>query len=246
MIKCIAIDDDKMIREDIKDFLNQHFSKDLNLAAEATNVEGGVKAIEEHEPDLVFLDIHLADGTGFDVVAKSNFKDFDIIFITGFDVHAIKAIKIGALDYILKPFDEVELMAAVNKSIQNSNKEKYLEKLTSVSHEFFTGSTKKRIILRTNDIVHAVFEDDIIYCKADGNYTDFYTATMGRIVVSKPIKHMEELLSEGLFVRCHQSYIVNRDHVVQYNKDGVLVLRANFEVPVSVRRKEFTLNALFG
>jgi len=246
MIRCISIDDDQEIREDIKDTLAKYFNKELKLVEEASSVKTGIQAIESHKPDLVFLDVHLGDGTGFDIVTKCDYKDFDIIFITGFDSHAIKAIKIGALDYLLKPFDETELVAAINKSISNVHKEKYLEKLTSISNEFFTGATKKRIILRTNEMVHAVYEDDILYCKADGNYTDFHTISLGRIVVSKPIKHMEELLTENRFIRCHQSYIVNRDHVIQYNKDGVLVLQASIEVPVSIRRKDYTLKAVFG
>ncbi len=245
MIRCIVIDDDQDIREDIKAITSKYFNKEIKLVGEAFSVKSGVLAIEKHKPDLVFLDIHLGDGTGFDIVTKSDYKNFDIIFVTGYDSHAIKAIRIGALDYLLKPFDETELVAAVNKSISNNHKEKYLEKLTSISNEFFTGVARKRIILRSNEMVHAVYEDDILYCKADGNYTDFHTVNLGRIVVSKSIKHMEELLTENRFIRCHQSYIVNKDHVVQYSKDGVLILQTNLEVPVSTRRKEFTLNALF-
>ena len=245
MIRCIAIDDDQEIREDIKETVDSYFNKELKLIGEASSVQSGISAIDDLKPDLVFLDVHLGDGTGFDIVSQAEYKDYDIIFITGFDSHAIKAIKVGALDYLLKPFDETELVAAINKSINNNHKEKYIEKLTSISNEFFTGTSRKRIILRTNEMVHAVYEDDILYCKADGNYTDFYTTNLGRIVVSKPIKHMEELLTENRFIRCHQSYIVNRDHVVQYNKDGVLLLNANIEIPVSIRRKEFTLNSIF-
>jgi two-component system LytT family response regulator len=185
------------------------------------------------------------DGTGFDLLNQCAHKHFDIIFITGFDQHAIKAIKVGALDYVLKPIDDDEFKQAVQKSVDNYEKENDLEKLVEISSDYFRGVEKKRVILKTSDTVYAIYEEDIIYCRSDGNYTTFYTQQLEKIVVSKPLKQVEEILSENNFIRCHQSYIVNKKHVLKYNKQGVLIVHLDFKVPVSSRRKDYALKRIF-
>lgn len=245
-IKTLIIDDEGFVRKDIRAIIEEHFSKDLIIVAEAESVAQGLEAIAKYEPDLLLLDINMGDGTGFDLLEQSTFRDYDIIFVTGFDNHAIKAIKVGALDYIMKPVDEEELKEALERAIENHEKNNDLEKLIEVSSEFFRGAKKKRVILKTSDTVYAIYEDDIIYCRSDGNYTTFYTQQLEKILVSKPIKKIEEILSEDVFIRCHQSYIVNKKHVLKYNKQGVLIVNLDFKVPVSSRRKDYALKKIFG
>lgn len=245
MIKALLIDNEAHIREDIREKLETYFKDEILVVGEAEGVETGLKAIERHKPDLLFLDIHMDDGTGFDLINQSQRKDFDVIFITGFDQHAIKAIRVGALDYIIKPVDDDEFREAAQKAIQNYEKENHLEKLIEISSEYFKGAEKKRVILKTTDTVYAIYEDDIIYCRSDGNYTTFYTQQMEKIVVSKPLKQIEEILSDNIFIRCHQSYVVNKKHVLKYNKQGVLIVHLDFKVPVSSRRKDYALKKIF-
>ena len=245
MIKAILIDDEAHIREDIKEKIVSDFIDDIAIVGEANSVKSALETVNKLKPNLVFLDIDLGDGNAFELLEQLENKDFDIIFITGFDDHAIKAIKVGALDYILKPVDEDEFKTAVLKAIKNNQKENHLEKLIEVSSEYFKGVTKKRIILKTSDTVYAIYEDDILYCRSEGNYTTFYTQQMEKIVVSKSIKKIEEILSEDVFIRCHQSYIVNKKHVLKYNKKGVLIVHLDFKVPVSGRRKDYALNKIF-
>ncbi len=245
MIKALIIDNEAHIRADIRERLHEHFDNYIEIVGEAEGVTAGITAIASFQPDLLFLDIHMDDGTGFDLLGQSSSKVFDVIFITGFDHHAIKAIKIGALDYILKPVDDDEFKEAVQKAIDNRNKENNIEKLIEISSEYFKGVEKKRVILKTADTVYAIYEDDIIYCRSDGNYTTFYTLQLEKIVVSKPLKQIEEILSENIFIRCHQSYIVNKKHVLKYNKQGVLIVNLDFKVPVSSRRKDYTLKKIF-
>jgi len=245
MIKALLIDDEAFVRDDVREKLETYFNDEILVVGEAEGVETGLKAIELHHPDLLFLDIHMKDGTGFDLINQSNRKNFDVIFITGFDQHAIKAIRVGALDYIIKPVDDDEFREAAQKAIQNYKKENHLEKLIEISSEYFKGAKKKRVILKTADTVYAIYEDDIIYCRSDGNYTTFYTQQMEKIVVSKPLKQIEEILSENVFIRCHQSYIVNKKHVLKYNKQGVLIVHLDFKVPVSSRRKDYALKKIF-
>ncbi|MEP0264578.1 LytTR family DNA-binding domain-containing protein [Dokdonia sp.] len=245
MIKAIIIDDEANVRADIKEKIETHFKNEITIVSEADSVASGIKVIEQFEPQLLLLDVHLGDGTSFDILQQTTFKDFNIIFITGFDTHAIKAIKVGALDYILKPLETEEFINALQKVTTQEKKESHLEKLIEISSEYFSGVKNKRVILKTSDNVYAIYEDDIIYCRSEGNYTTFYTQQMEKIMVSKSIKKVEEILSEDTFIRCHQSYIVNKKHVLKYNKQGILVVHLDFKVPVSSRRKDYVLKKIF-
>jgi two-component system LytT family response regulator len=245
MLNAILIDDEAHVRLDVRQKLEALFPNEIHILTEAESVSSAVSAIEKHKPDLVFLDIDIKEGTGFDVLTSCTFKNFEVIFITGFNDQAIKAIKAGALDYILKPVDEEELNEAVQRAIENSKKENQLEKLIQISSDYFKGTEKKRIILKTSEMVHAVYEDDIIYCESDGNYTTFHTIQNENIIITKSLKHAEEILSSLLFIRCHRSYIVNKNQVLKYDKNGFLFLKNEHKVPVSSRRKDSTLQQIF-
>ncbi|WP_299684718.1 LytTR family DNA-binding domain-containing protein [uncultured Dokdonia sp.] len=245
MIKTVIIDDEASVRADIKEKVISHFKNEISIIGEADSVTSGIKMIEQLKPQLLLLDINLGDGTSFDILQQTTFKDFDVIFITGYDTHAIKAIKVGALDYILKPIEIDEFVDALQKVTTQEKKENHLEKLIEISSEYFSGVKNKRVILKTSDNVYAIYEDDIIYCRSEGNYTTFYTQQMEKIMVSKSIKKVEEILSEESFIRCHQSYIVNKKHVLKYNKQGILVVHLDFKVPVSSRRKDYVLKRIF-
>ena len=245
MIRAILIDDEAYVRREVKNKLLNSFSNDVDIVGEADSIVSSVDIIQKEKPDLLFLDVHLQDGTGFDILDKISNKTFDIIFITGFDNHAIKAIKVGALDYILKPIDDEEFNKAVRKAIENSKQNIDFEKLVEISSEYFKGVKKKRIVLKTLENLYIVYEDDISHCKSEGNYTTFYTQKSEKILVSKPLKKVLELLSEDSFIRCHQSYLVNKKHVTRYNKQGVLVMNSKAKVPVSGRRKDYVINTIF-
>ncbi len=245
MIRAIIIDDEHHVREDIRSLLGTYFEDAVHIIAEASSVKEGIQRILTLNPQLIFLDIDLGDGTGFELLSQLPNKNFELIFITGFDQHAIQALRVGALDYILKPISEDEFIVAVKKAIINQKKESSLDKLIEVSNDYFNRTTKKRIVLRDMETIHAVYEDDIIYCKADGGYTIFHTRQNEKIVISKSLKKVQELLSEAIFVRCHQSYIINKKYVFKYDKKGFLLLEHNIKVPVSVRRKDHTLKKVF-
>ncbi len=245
-MKAIIIDDEKFCREDLFEKINIFFPSEITVIGQADSVKTAVPLIKNLKPDLLLLDINLEDGNGFDVIANCNNKNFDVIFITGYDQHALKAIKVGALDYVLKPIDDDEFKIAINKALKSSNKNEELDKHLEVSREYFNGTEKKRIILKTLETVYAVFEDDILYCKSEGNYTTYYTINGERILISKPLKNAEDILTEANFVRCHQSYIVNKKHVVKYHNSGVLIINHEIKIPVSSRRKDYSLTRIFG
>jgi two-component system LytT family response regulator len=245
MIRALLIDDEQYIREGIKDKITQFFNNEIEVVAEANSVFTAVKAINVTKPDLVFLDIEIEEGTGFDVLQQCTYKSFEVIFVTGFDDQAIKAIKVGALDYLLKPVDDDEFKAAVLKTLQTTTQENNVEKQAEAAYEYWNDSPKKKIILKTLDYIHSVYEEDIIYCKSEGNYTTFYIKNADKIVVSKPLKKIEESLSKNDFIRCHQSYIVNKNYVLKYSHQGFLIINPDIKIPVSSSRKDGVLKAVF-
>jgi len=243
MIKAVIIDDEKRFRDSIRKKLETNFKSDINIIGEAESVKGGIKLIEETKPDLLLLDIELTDGYSFEILNHLKSYDFQIIFITGFNHLAIQAIRLGALDYILKPIDDDEFCDAVDRAIE-SEKNKSLEELIKVSSDFFNGSKIKRIVLKTADTHHIVNEDDLIYCKAESNYTLFVVKGNEEILISKTLKKAEELLDNDKFIKCHQSYLVNKFYISKMLSDGYLVLNDETKIPVSSRRKEHVLSKL--
>ncbi len=243
MIRAVIIDDEIIFRESIRKKLETHFKYDIDIIGESDSVKGGIELIESTQPDILFLDIELTDGYSFEILNHLKKHNFQIIFITGFNHLAIQAIKLGALDYILKPIDDEEFIGAVEKAIE-SEKNKSIEELIKVSSDFFNGSKIKRIVLKTTDAHHIINEDDLIYCKAEGNYTQFFIKDNEHLLISKTLKKTEELLTESIFIKCHQSYVVNKFYISKVLADNYLLLNDGTKIPLSSRRKDFVLNKL--
>lgn len=243
MIKTIILDDEFHVRDEIRSLLEEKYRNNISIIAEVKTVEEGILAIEQLEPDLIFLDINFPDGTGFDILSNCLYKNVEVIFITAYDNHAIRAIKAGALDYITKPFENKEFYTAVDRAIKILDKQRSLGLNFDVSNDYYKNN--KRIILNTAKDIFALNESDILYCESDGNYTTFFTTNLKPIVVSKYLKMFEEILSEKVFIRCHRSFIVNKEHVQKYNKRGYFILKNGLKVPVSKERKEYSLNRVF-
>lgn len=243
MIKAVIIDDEKRFRDSIRKKLETNFKREIDIVGEAESVKAGIELIESLKPDILFLDIELTDGYSFEILNHLKSHNFQIIFITGFNHLAIQAIRLGALDYILKPIDDDEFCDAVEKAIE-SEKNKSLEELIKVSSDFFNGAKIKRIVLKTADTHHIVNEDDLMYCKAEGNYTVFVTKDNEQLLISKTLKKAEEILTESSFIKCHQSYLVNKFYISKMLSDGYLILNNETKIPVSSRRKEHVLNKL--
>lgn len=244
MLNAVIIDDEIRLRQDIRNKLETQFQNDIRIVGEAESVKDGVTIIENLQPDLLFLDIELTDGYSFEILEQLTSHNFQIIFITGFNHLAIKAIKVGALDYILKPIDDDEFDEAVEKAIAAAQKEHELKDFIQVSTDFFKGAKVKRLVLKTSEAHHIVNEDDIVYCKSDGNYTHIFLENNEEIMISKTLKSIVELLSKKTFIKCHQSYLVNKFYVEKFSNEGYVFLKNNTKIPVSSRRKEHVLNSL--
>jgi two-component system LytT family response regulator len=240
MIKAIVIDDEVKARDTILNML-QVYCPDVNVIATAGSVKQGIEVLQNNKPELLLLDIKMADGTGFDLLRKIKEVDFLVIFITAFEEFAIRAIKFSAIDYILKPLDPDELVSAIAKAKSVLNKENMNEKLEALYDNLDSLSTNtKKIVLKTTDSVHIVNIKDIIRCESEKNYTHFYTIEHEKITVSRTLKEFNELLANFGFFRVHQSHLINMEHVKRYEKQGGgnLVMADNSSVPVAFRKKD--------
>ncbi len=241
--KTVIIDDESRARETIKNMLLL-YCNDLELVGEAVDVASGVKLIQSKQPDLVLLDIKMPDGSGFDLLERLDEFDFALIFITAFNDYAIKAFKFNALDYILKPIDPDELLSAIKrakKSIKNRKDDfsVVLKNLKALKKD------QKRLVLKTIENIYVVPLHEIIQCQSSGNYTTFYFIDQKPILISSTLKTYEEILNEFGFVRVHQSYLVNIEHVKRYDKsDSMLIMSNDKSVPVATRKKEELLKVL--
>jgi two-component system LytT family response regulator len=238
MKKILIIDDEKPTREFIRRML-ESFKLNAAIFIDGENVETGIKAIEEIQPDLVLLDIQMPDGNGFDVLRRTQFKNFDIIFITAFQEFAIQAIKFSALDYILKPIDMEELQNAVVRAIdakhQSSDESQF-----SVLQNNIQPNQKRKLVLKTLESIHVVDIENIIRCEADKNYTSFFLAEGKKILVSKTLKDYDTLLSGHSFFRAQQSHLININFIERYDKQdgGYVIMKDGASVPLSPAKKE--------
>ena len=244
-MNAVIIDDEAAVRNAISSLLAANFP-DINILATAGNIQEGYDAINNYKPDLLFLDIELPDGTGFDLLKKFPRVFFKIIFVTGHHEYALDAIKVSALDYVLKPIDTDELCRAVEKARTFLNQQEQQLKLLALSENLQGKKVLKRIILHTSDHLQIVSVSDIVRAEADSNYTSFTLAGGKHILVSRTIKEFESLLSGSGLIRVHQSHLVNITYIDRFVKKdgGYLLLKDNTKVPVSPILKKQVLQAL--
>lgn len=246
MYSAIIVDDIDNSRvtlaHDLKEYCPQ-----IQVIGEANSVENAIREINDKQPEVVFLDIQLGDGTGFDILEKLGEFNFQVIFTTALDSYGIKAIKFSALDYLLKPIDPDELIGAVNKLDKDKKKgdvkesiNLLLENLRDIKPE------TKRIALNSIDKVHMVHIKDIIRCESQGAYTIFYLMNKEQIVVTKNLKEYEQLLDEHSFIRVHHSHLINFTYLKEYVKKdgGYAIMTDNTQVPVSFRKRNKLLDMI--
>ncbi|AEA43616.1 LytR/AlgR family response regulator transcription factor [Fluviicola taffensis] len=240
-MKILIVDDEKIARENCQMVLSLSGINEL-VVREADSVASALKEIADFDPDLLLLDIQLHDKSGFEILQTIAPRYIPTIFITAYNDFALKAFQVSALDYLLKPFDPSELIAALLKAHKRIQNDKILEQL-DVFRQQFSPEEPKRIVLNTADVLHIAAIDDITYCLADGAYTHFFFVDRKEILVSKTLAHFEGIINSTHFIRTHQSYLVNMRHVTQFDKrnGGFLILPNGIEIPVSTRKKEEVL-----
>lgn len=243
MIRTLIIEDEPAIRKEIEWLLQKETQ--FNLIGFATSVAESLVLIRATKPELILMDIQLTDGTAFDILDQLDEIPFRIIFITAYNHFAVKAIKFGALDYLLKPLDDAEFKSALSKIItENENhlaQQKQQISILKSQSGHGESDLDSRIVLHTLEFLQVLQLREIIYCQSEGGYTNFFLTEGRRIMISKPLKFYDELLPEKWFLRPHQSYLVNVLYVDKFLKSGTIVLKDKTEIPVSGRRKDYIL-----
>ncbi|MCJ7449712.1 MAG: LytTR family DNA-binding domain-containing protein [Bacteroidales bacterium] len=244
-MNAVIVDDEATVRNTIRTLLSENFP-DIKVLASAGTIGEGYEAIIQYKPDLLFLDIELPDGSGFDLLRKFTSVSFKIIFVTGHQEYALDAIKVSALDYILKPIDNDELLLAVEKAREVISHTEQQLKLQALNENLQSRKVLKRIILHTSDHLQLISVSDIIRAEADSNYTRFWLSGGQRIMVSRTIKEFAGLLSGSGIIRVHQSHLVNLSYIDKFVKKGggYLQLKDNTTIPVSPNLKKQVLQAL--
>lgn len=245
MIKAVIIDDEVNNQELISNLLKS-FSENVQVLGMANSVESAYQAINEYQPDLIFLDIQMPDGTGFDLLKKFDKINFKIIFVTAHQEFAIEAFKYSALDYLLKPLSPANLLAAVKKAEETMSGDELNLKLKILLNNIAEPiKNKKKIVLKTMERIYSVDLDDIIRFESDGGYTKVYLADGKRIMVSKTMKDFDDLLLDVGFLRVHHSHLINMNHLFCFEKaEGHVVMKDDSIVPVSNRKKDHLLELL--
>ncbi len=245
MVKVVIIDDEKAARETIKSLLCMSF-QDIKILGEADSVDSGYDLLSSVDTDIVFLDIDIIGGTGFNILQRFDRIPFKIVFVTAYNDFAIKAIKFNALDYILKPVNEFEFISGVERVIREVRRSVSTENYRGITEDNIQGNFN-RITLKTYDCIHLVDLTDIIRCESENSYTTFYLVGGDQIVVSKSIKYYEDLLSESDFLRVHQSHLINKKYLSKYVKKdgGYIKMCDDSSIPVSLRKRNDVMK-LFG
>jgi two-component system LytT family response regulator len=233
----IVVDDIPEALEMLSNDIEKHHP-DIEIIGKATSVIEAAKLLQKKRPDILFLDIMLGDGTGFDILEIVPNLQSKIIFVTASDEYAVKAFKFAAIDYILKPYSNEDLAISIKKAKDQIQPNK--EQL-SVLQESIRNPHRdlEKISLHTSEKIIVVQLSEIIRCKSDNNYTTFYLESGKKILVSKTLKYYADMLKEYQFLRVHQSHLINTSYIKEFMKSdgGYLVLKDKSNIPVSVRKR---------
>lgn len=235
-MKAVIIDDEALMRNNLYAIITKHLPA-VDIVGEAEGVQSGLKLLNEIKPELLFLDVEMKDGTGFDLLTHYNYESTKVIFVTGHDRHAIKAFKFSAIDYVLKPVDSSELKIAVEKAEGAISQKDNLKTLVNN----YEGATKlKKLLLKDNQAVYVVDVDEIVRCESQNNYTLFCLNDGREILISKTLKEYDRLLTDHHFFRTHQSHLINLAYFDKYEKrdGGMIYMKNRHTVPVSIKKKE--------
>lgn len=237
MLRSVIIEDEAHNLNLLTSLLTR-YCPEVQILGDSRHVYKAVETIQRIKPDLVFMDIQLEDGTAFDVLQLLPEITFRLIFVTAFERYAVKAFRFSALDFLVKPLDLNELVDAVRKAMTESVRG-YSQQILNASHCYATQSFNK-IALRDHESIHLIEVDNIVYCKADSNYTTFFFTDGKPIMVSKTIKEYELVFHDSGFLRIHRSYLINLKHLKQYLKGegGVVLMSDESKIPVGESRKE--------
>ncbi|AFK03634.1 two component transcriptional regulator, LytTR family [Emticicia oligotrophica DSM 17448] len=241
MYKAIIVDDENRSVETLRIILQQFCSNEIEIVGTANSIDEAYTLIQTVAPHIVFLDVEMPHGSGFDLLERISKPNFEVIFTTGFDRYAVTAIKFSALDYLLKPINIEEVIEAVSKAkkrIEGKHTQNNLEHL--INNLRHPRDKNNKIPISVVNGFQFVPVNTIEYCEADDDYTYIHLTDNQKLTVSKNIKEFEDILANYDFFRIHHSFLVNRDYIKKYVKGegGTILTEHGHELPVSRRRKQ--------
>lgn len=240
-MKSLIVEDKAYIRKGLLNLLAL-IETDVQVVGECESVKDAVVVAKACKPELVFLDINLTDGTGFDFLDQTKSLNYKVIFITAYEEYALQALKIGAVDYLLKPVSADELEIAIDK-VTKMPATLQKQQINTAKQVF--NNDEGVLILSLQDTFQIIDLKELLFCESDKGYTTFYLSNGKKYLASKSIKEFEEQLTKNSFTRPHQSFMVNFKFIDRYDKSGTIYLKNGKKIPVSSRKKETFLAQLF-
>ncbi len=243
VIKAIIIDDEENARENLRGILNE-YCPEVQILKEASSAAEAIVVIDNYKPNLVFLDIEMPDGNGFEVLKQFKNPEFKVIFVTAYDHYAIQAIRFSALDYILKPINVLFLQTAIQKMKETMEKDDL--RIQNLLENNVSNIENRKLALTFSNKIEYIEIKQILRCEGETNYTRFYLNDGRKFLISRTLVEYEEILDNHGFIRSHKSHLVNIKHIRSFIKDdgGYLVMQDGSTVPVSRRKKEAVLEKL--
>lgn len=237
MFRAVIVDDEPKAIQSLSWELT-NFSSDIEIINTFTDPAEALLFLEDNVPDCLFLDIQMPTMDGFQFLDKLNNKDIAVVFTTAYDEYAIKALKREALDYLLKPIDSDDLSDSIKKIKKFKSRIINSDKLENILLDFHAKNNKKKITINSEGKLIFLKLDEILFVESDGNYCTFFLKDNQKLLVTKKLKEVDELLPSENFFRIHNSYIINLDKIKEYLKtEGYVVMESGHRIPVARQRK---------
>ena len=240
----LIVDDEAKSRTAVRSLLTK-YCPEVHIVGEAEGVASGLEAIAEHRPDVLFLDIEMNDGTGFDLIEKRPYPAIEVIFVTAYNQYAIQAFRYSAIDYLLKPINPNELMQAVRKLAERSRINEIEKRLDTLMEN---QNSIQKIAVPVSDGLRIEQVANIRYCESDNYYTTLFLHSGERLLVCKTLKEYDQMLSPEGFIRIHQKYLVKVSEIKSYSRSdgGFVTLNDGTHLTVSRRKKDELMQVLKG